>query len=164
MLDICDINLKLYAFNKLYEIIVLFLLKAMFLHLHQTNYGKQISYSVIQTLFENDFIYLSFSNFTFQASVNFQGSCSEPIRMAHKVLVVIHLNLAKLYHLTDWKAPKCKICHTLTQTILRRFQNSFCRSICICITADSVDFMFSTAASSLGIKSTMRRLHTRIVL
>lgn len=51
-----------------------------------------------------------------------------------------------------------------TQAIFRRYQNSFCLFICICITAASAVFMFPTAVSNLGNKSTIRRLHTRIVL
>lgn len=52
----------------------------------------------------------------------------------------------------------------LTQAILRRNQNSFCRFICICITPVSAVFMSVTAVSNFGNRSTMRRLHTRIVL
>ena len=54
--------------------------------------------------------------------------------------------------------------YILTQAIFKRYQNSFCLFICICITAASAVFMFPTATSNLGNKSTMRRLHKRIVL
>lgn len=76
-----------------------------------------------------------------------------------------------IYH-RELQAPQASLmvniflscCWLHTQTTLRRYQNSFCLFICICITAASAVFMFSTALSSLGNKSTMRRLHTRIVL
>lgn len=52
----------------------------------------------------------------------------------------------------------------LTQAILRRYQNSLCLDTCICITTVSAVVMFFNAFSSLGNKSMMRCLHTRIVL
>lgn len=52
----------------------------------------------------------------------------------------------------------------LTQAILRRNQNSFCLFICICTTPASAVRMSVTAVSNFGNRSTMRRLHTVIVL
>lgn len=52
----------------------------------------------------------------------------------------------------------------LTRAIFRRYQNSFCLFICICITVVSAALMLFTALSSFGNRSTMRRLHTSMVL
>lgn len=92
----------------------------------------------------------------------------------HPALTTESFDLYIQHCIAEFQAPKtwliakiilcCAMCYILTQAILSRYQNSFCRFICICITAASAVFMLSTALSSLGNKSTIRCLHTRIVL